>query len=101
MARGPLCVRLPPDIHAAVESLAETAGITASEWVRDQLFRVVYGEPPGIDQGYIAGRNLGYRAMSLIFRDAIKIAVEQMPTDVESAQHLLQLGSPGRTPHED
>jgi hypothetical protein len=93
MARGPLCFRLSEDLHVAVEDLAQRAGITTSEWVRDVLYRIVYGEPPGIDQGYITGRQLGFRMMQLAFKDAWDIT----PTTVEDAMERLQLGSPGRS----
>ena len=92
---GPLCLRLPADLHAAVVQMAEASQITTSEWVRDMLFRIVYGTPPGIDEGYMHGRALGMR----IVHHALKTAADHLPTTAEEAQAMLQLGSPGRTPH--
>lgn len=91
MAR-PLCFRLPADLHAAVEDLASQAGVSTSEWVRDVLFRIVYGEPPGIDQGYFTGRQLGFRMMQLAFKDAW----DMTPTTPEEAMARLSVGGPGK-----
>lgn len=97
MARtGPLCFRLPPDLHAAVEDAAAAAGITTSEWIRDMLHRLVYGVPPGIEEGYIQGRQLGMRVLQLTVAEAWKA----MPITVDDAMAMLQAGSPGRTPHD-
>jgi hypothetical protein len=89
---GPLCFRLPADLHAAVEDLAQQAGISTSEWVRDVLFRIVYGEPPGIDQGYMTGRQLGFRMMQLAFKDAW----DMTPMTAEEATERLGVGNPGK-----
>jgi hypothetical protein len=91
MARpAPLAFRLPPDLHAAIEDMAANAGVTVSEWVRDMLHRIVYGEPPGIDAGYIQGRSLGFRVVHLAFRDAW----ERMPTNIEDALAMITAGNP-------
>jgi hypothetical protein len=61
------------------------------------LYRIVYGEPPGIEAGYIQGRQLGFRMMHLAFAEAWAAT----PANVEDAMGAIQAGSPGRTPHED
>jgi hypothetical protein len=91
---NPLCFRLPPDLHAAVTHAADAAGITTSEWVRDMLHRLVYGEPPGIDAGYIQGRQLGFRMVSLALRDAWNAS----PATIEGAMAAIQAGQP---PHDE
>lgn len=87
---APLCFRLPPDLHAAVASMAENAGISTSEWVRITLHQIVYGQPPGIDDGYIQGRQLGFRVMMLYFNEAWK----NKPNTVDEAMAMLQVGNP-------
>jgi len=88
---APLCFRLPPDLYAAVTEMAEAEGVTTSEWVRDMLQRIVYGQPPGIDEGYMQGRSLGFRMMHVAFRDAWA----QMPTDVHEAMQRIQAEARG------
>ena len=92
---GPRCFRLPPDLDAAIDQAAEAAGITPSEWIRDMLHRIVYGEPPGIEEGYIQGRQLGFRVMQLGLAELWKT----LPGNVDDAMGMIQAGSPGRTPH--
>jgi hypothetical protein len=72
--------------------MADNAGITTSEWVRDMLQRIVYGQPPGIDEGYMQGRALGFRVMHLAFRNAW----DASPTNVDDALAMVTAGSPGR-----
>ncbi len=86
MASGPLCVRLPPDLHAAVDSAATEAGVSTAEWIRDILFRVVYSAPPGVEEGYMQGRRVGLQ----IARLAIHEAWNQMPDNIEDAMAKLQ-----------
>jgi hypothetical protein len=76
--------------------MATQAGLTTSEWVRDVLHRIVYGEPLGIDAGYIQGRSLGFRVVHLAFRDAW----ERMPTSIEDALELLKEGNPSERRNE-
>jgi hypothetical protein len=85
-----ICARLPPDLHAAVAEMASSAGITTSEWVRDMITRIVYGQPPGIDEGYRQGRALGFRMMHLAFRQAW----ENAPDTIEAAMPIIQAGNP-------
>jgi len=95
---SPLCIRLPPDLQAAVDHAAAAQGVTVSEWVRDMLHRLVYGEPPGIDAGYIQGRQLGFRMVSIALRDAWAAS----PATIEEAMAAIQMGSPGpRKPDEN
>ena len=93
---SPLCLRLSDDLHAAVIEMAEQQGVTTSEWMRDMLHRVVYNEPPGVEAGYMQGRQLGFRMLHLAFAETWK----NLPTNVEDAMAMLQAGSPGRTPHD-
>ena len=91
---GPLCLRLPEDLRAAVHQMAEQNGVSPSELVRDLIFRFVYGEPPGIAEGYMQGRAIGYQVAQQA------LASVQMPDNVEDAIRILQAShSPGRTPH--
>jgi len=92
----PLCLRLSDDLHMAVIQLAQDQGMNVSEWMRDLLFRVVYGEPPGVNEGYIQGRQIGIAAAFTVIREAI----EALPATAEEAMPLTQLGSPGRRAHE-
>jgi hypothetical protein len=93
--RGPLCLRLPDDMHAAVHQLAEQQGVSTSEWIRDLIFRTVYGEPLGISEGYFAGRAIGFKVMHRL------LGMIRVPQTVEEAMSFLQsLTSPGRTPHD-
>jgi|SRR5882672_6919503 len=93
--RGPLCLRLPEDLQAAVYQLAEENGVSPSEFVRDLIFRVVYGEPLGINEGYMQGRALGFRVLQLA------LSRLEMPSTAEDAVQFLQDSpSPGRTPHD-
>jgi hypothetical protein len=95
MARGPMCLRLPDDLHHAVHQMADQQGITSSEWVRDLVFRAVYGEPLGISEGYLQGRAVGYKIVHLALGGL------RTPDTVEEAMSLLQAStSPGRTPHD-
>jgi len=82
----PLCVRLPDDLLAAVHQHAEQSGVTTSEWIRDLIFRVVYGEPLGMDEGYVQGRNVGYRILLMACREAWQHA----PATIEDAIKLIQ-----------
>jgi len=97
----PLCVRLPDDLHLAVIQLAQDNGMSPSEWMRDMLFRLIYGAPPGIEEGYLQGRNIGIAAAMKTIHLAVKNAIDAMPGTVEEAMPLTQLGSPGRRRHED
>lgn len=93
-ARGPLCLRLSDDLHAAVYQMAEQQGVSSSELLRDLISRAVYGEPFGIDEGYLRGRALGYTMVqrALQYLD--------IPASAEEAIQLIQNNpSPGRTPH--
>lgn len=90
---SPLCFRLPVDLHQAVEHAAANANMSISEWVRDMLYRVVYADPPGVQEGYLAGRALGLRLMNEQFRQAALA----LPESVEEAMTLALNGSPGRT----
>lgn len=95
----PLCLRLPDDLHLAVVQLAANAGMNTSEWMRDVLFRVVYGEPPGVDEGYTQGRQIAVAATFAVVREAISQALASLPATAEEAIPLGQVGSPGRRPH--
>ena len=90
---SPVCVRLPLDLHHAVEHAAANANMSVSEWVRDMLYRVVYADPPGIQEGYLAGRSLGLRLMNEQFRQCALA----LPDSVEEAMTYALNGSPGRT----
>jgi hypothetical protein len=57
--KGPICFRLPDDLHMAINQMAEAQGLTTSELVRDILYRLVYNDVPTVDEGFIAGRTLG------------------------------------------
>jgi hypothetical protein len=95
MARGPLCLRLPEDLHAAVHHMAAEQGVSSSEWIRDLIFRVVYDQPLGMEEGYLHGRAIGVKAVMIALRS---LAV---PETAEEAMRLLQTStSPGRTPFE-
>lgn len=95
MARGPLCVRLPEDLELAVHQSAEQSGVSPSEFIRDLIFRSVYGEPLGIAEGYMQGRAVGYKIVQLVLGGI------QLPDNVEDAIAMLQTArSPGRTPHD-
>ena len=83
----------------AVEQLAANAGVGVSEWLRDMLYRTVYGEPPGVEEGYLQGRQIATSAAFALIRAAISQALDQLPATAEEAIPLTQLGSPGRTPH--
>lgn len=82
----PLCIRLPDDIHTAIVAAAKEIGVTSSEYVRDILYRAVYHEPLGIEQGYIEGRQIGFRTLQLVFGDCY----EHMPPTVQEAVALVQ-----------
>ncbi|MGH7177181.1 MAG: CopG family transcriptional regulator [Tepidisphaeraceae bacterium] len=86
MANNPMCLRISDDLRYAVDDLAAKAGLSTSEWIRTALFQIVYGEPPGIDQGYMAGRQIGFRMMQAAFHEAWGI----MPTTIEEA--MVRLG---------
>lgn len=88
--QGPICVRLPPDLLAAVTEMADSSGITLSEWLRDMVARLVYGQPLGIDEGYLQGRALGFRVMHLAFQQAWA----QAPKTIAEAMPMLQAGNP-------
>jgi hypothetical protein len=92
----PLCLRLPDDLHLAVVQLARDANMNTSEWMRDVLFRVVYGEPPGVDEGYAQGRQIATAAALALIRDAVLQAVASLPATAEEAIPLTQGGSIGR-----
>lgn len=82
----PLCVRLPPDLHAAVASMASAAGLTTSEWVRGLLNQAIYGDPLNVEAGYFQGRQIGFRMMQRAFAEAYN----QTPPAVEDALKLIQ-----------
>lgn len=92
----PLCIRLSTDLHIAVTQLAQNQGMSISEWVRDMLYRIVYNNAPGVEEGYIQGRQIGVAATFSVIRRAIEQAVQELPTTAEDAIPLTQLGSPGR-----
>ena len=99
-ANKPLCLRLPLDLRMAVEQLAANAGVGISEWMRDMLYRTVYGTPPGIEEGYVQGRQIATSAAFALIRAAVAQALDQLPATAEEAIPLTQLGSPGRRRHD-
>jgi hypothetical protein len=86
VAHPTLCFKVPADLHTAIVEMAERSGVTASEWLRDQMHRIVYGEPLGMEQGYIEGRQLGFRTLQLVFKDAW----DDMPETIEDAVAKMQ-----------
>lgn len=85
-----LCFRLPPDLRAAVDNLAEQNNMTLSELVRDVLFRTVYGVPFGVEEGYLIGRQMGLTTVMSMFRD---IAVNA-PRTYEEAVRVMHENNP-------
>jgi hypothetical protein len=83
---NPMCLRLPDDLQAAVAQMATEAGVTTSEWIRDLLFRTVYGEPLGVNEGYLHGRSVGYRVAMLACAEAWK----HMPATIEDGLKAMQ-----------
>jgi hypothetical protein len=83
---NPMCLRLPDDLQAAVAQMAAEAGVTTSEWIRDLLFRTVYGEPLGVNDGYLHGRSIGYRVAVMAYRDTLGA----MPETVEAGLALIE-----------
>ena len=84
LKKGPICFRLPDDLHMAINQMAEAQGVTTSELVRDVLFRLVYNDAPGVDEGFIAGRTLG---LSVALRIGARIFSEmQHMTPAEAAE---------------
>jgi hypothetical protein len=88
----PICLRMPQDLHAAIEQLSAQAGLSTSEWIRDVLYRAIYGEPPGENQGYVNGRQIGYQILMLAFRDASR----SVPESAEEAMKVLRTTPPIR-----
>lgn len=86
MSTTTMAFKVPADLHTAIVDMAERNGVTVSEWIRDQMHRIVYGEPLGMEQGYIEGRQLGFRSMQLAFKRAWDLT----PEDVESAVVEMQ-----------
>jgi hypothetical protein len=92
---GPLSLRISDDVRAGAHQAAEAAGLSLSEWCREVIYRAVYGEPMGADQGYVLGRAIAYKVAMRMFGQV------EMPGSVEDGVRFLQSleGSPGRTPH--
>lgn len=92
--RGPLCLRLSEDLHAAAHQMAEQEGVSSSEWIRNLIYRATYNEPCGIDEGYLRGRALGYQMVQRALRFL------DIPPNADEAMQIMQSEtSPGRTPH--
>ena len=82
-----------------MHQLSAAQGASPSEWIRDVIFRAVYGEPLGIAEGYLHGRAIGYRLVRVLIQRMLNDV--QAPETVEEGMSLLQsFNSPGRTPHE-
>jgi hypothetical protein len=94
MKVSPLCLRLPPDLRAAIASAAEASGLTLSEWVRDMLHRIIYNEPPGIEAGYMQGRALGFTLTRSVLLEALGEAAQTVPTSLEEGMARIQRGVP-------
>jgi hypothetical protein len=87
--KGPLSVRLPPDLQAAVDDMAASAGLTTSEWIRAILHQTVYGEPLTVEAGYFQGRQIGYRMLQRAFVEIYR----NTPEGVEEAMRIIQADS--------
>lgn len=85
-----ISLRLPEDLRIAVETAAQTEGVTTSEWIRAMLFKLVYDEPLGASEGYIEGRRIGYGAMLTSLRDA----ASKVPKSIDEATKLVRRGNP-------
>jgi hypothetical protein len=80
-----LSLRLPFDLHAAVTQLAETAGVTTSEWLREVIYQAVYNEPQSANEGFMQGRALGMQ----LARHVLSMAYEHLPNSMEEAMTIL------------
>jgi hypothetical protein len=87
MAAHPtMCFKVPIDLQTAIVAMAERDGVSVSEWLRDKVHRIVYGEPLGMEQGYLEGRQLGFRMLQLLFQQTW----DQAPATLEDALQLMQ-----------
>ena len=100
----PLCVRLPPDLDAAVRERAAREGLSVSEIFRALMSQWVYQQTPSVDEGYYNARQLAmklaHEAVSNVIANEpgafdvatiqqahgiITHALEQMPATYEEA----------------
>ena len=80
MAAGhPFCIRLTPDLLAAVQQLAQNEQVSPSEWARNLIYRTVYGEPLGIDEGYHHGKQAAFTATLAVVQAALQQAMSELP----------------------
>jgi hypothetical protein len=99
--QDPICLRLPPDMRVAVTQLAEQQGLNISEWIRELIYRAIYGEAPGVDQGYMQGRALGFQVALQGLQTALFEAEERLPPSAEAALPFLQGIREKRKPRSD
>ena len=86
MANGPICLRLPADLHHAVDEAAAATNMNVSEWLRALIFQTIYGEPIGASEGYVAGRKLGMRITQMM----LARAYTNLPDSPEEALKMIQ-----------
>jgi hypothetical protein len=80
-------LRLPPDLSAGVEDLAERNNLPRGEVIRE-LIRMSVGNPDGAQaylEGYNAGRALGTRMLHLL----VTKAVRTLPSTPQEAVALM------------
>jgi len=90
---SPLCVRLTEDLRVAAHQLASQQGMTLAEWLRDLVYRTVYGTTPDVTEGYYQGRTAGLHVVMAV---ATRVLDELRDLTPEQAQAFVAETLPGR-----
>jgi len=92
MAKGYIGFRIPAEIETQVAALAESQGITVSEFCRALVLQAITGQTPSVDEGYMQARGLAIQ----LAHKLISNAADDLPESYEEARARFDLSGPGR-----